>query len=262
MRRPFLFLTSAFVALAAGDARGDDAPANAASGVTATATSDTQDSTEWFLRRKHTIAELELGFIALPTAPISQGQSGGNVPLVTIGHGDATVSLGFHLLYRGGADWAIGAGALFAPHPTADPTYGGASGLQVTHSRDYLWMGAEGRYIPVHLKTVEAWIGLTAGGVVVADRYDTAAPPVPSDSGHERGHDKDGGALNRASAGGGVGDLRDRDPRPRAEIQQLDPPRFRAVRRHRRVLDAHGARDGDRVRASGRVSDTALADLI
>ncbi|MGO9000323.1 MAG: hypothetical protein ACLQVI_43935 [Polyangiaceae bacterium] len=183
MRRPFLFLTSAFVALAAGDARGDDAPANAASGVTATATSDTQDSTEWFLRRKHTIAELELGFIALPTAPISQGQSGGNVPLVTIGHGDATVSLGFHLLYRGGADWAIGAGALFAPHPTADPTYGGASGLQVTHSRDYLWMGAEGRYIPVHLKTVEAWIGLTAGGVVVADRYDTAAPPVPSDLG-------------------------------------------------------------------------------
>ena len=178
-----LLFAPALVALTAPEARGEDAPAVAGSGVTATASSDTQDSTEWFLRRKHTIAELELGFIALPTAPISQGQSGGNVPLVTIGHGDATVSLGFHLLYRGGADWAIGAGALFAPHPTADPTYGGASGLQVTHSRDYLWMGAEGRYIPVHLKTVEAWIGLTAGGVVVADRYDTAATPVPSDLG-------------------------------------------------------------------------------
>jgi hypothetical protein len=145
---------------------------------------DTGDSSsDWVARRKHTIAELELGFIALPTAPISPGQSGGNLPIGTIGHGDATASVGMHLLYRGGPDWAVGAGALFAPHPTADNSYGDANGLQRTHSRDYLWMGAEGRYIPLHLRTVEAWVGIEAGGVVVADRYDTAATPVPSDLG-------------------------------------------------------------------------------
>ena len=189
MRASFVPAGLAIVALVAIDARAADAPAGAptpapASGDATASQASDDASTEWFLKRKHTIAELELGFIALPTAPISQGQSGGNLPLVTIGHGDATASLGMHLLYRGGADWAVGAGALFAPHPTADTTYGGASGLQRTHSRDYLWMGAEGRYIPVHLKTVEAWIGLAAGGVVVADRYDTAtAIQVPSDLG-------------------------------------------------------------------------------
>jgi hypothetical protein len=163
-------LACAGVALAASAASADE-PTGMPSG-------------DWIGRRKHTIAELELGFIALPTAPISPGQRGGNLPIGTIGHGDATLSAGFHLLYRGGTDWAIGAGALFAPNPTADTTYGGASGLQRTHSRDYLWMGAEGRYIPLHLKTIEAWVGLTAGGVVVADRYNTtAALQVPSDLG-------------------------------------------------------------------------------
>jgi hypothetical protein len=142
------------------------------------------EAPNWFLHRKHTIAELELGFIALPTAPISPGQQGGNLPGVgTIGHGDATASIGMHLLYRGGADWAVGAGALFAPDPTSDTTYGGSSGLQRTHSRDYLWMGGEGRYIPLHLRTIEAWVGIAAGGVVIADRYTTAATPVPSDLG-------------------------------------------------------------------------------
>ncbi len=138
----------------------------------------------WILRRKHTIAEFELGFIALPNAPISASHKGGDLPLgATIGHGDATASIGMHFLYRGGIDWALGAGALFAPHPTADTTYGGASGLSRTHSRDYLWLGGEGRYIPLHLKTVEAWIGIVVGGVVIADRFTTTTPAVPSDLG-------------------------------------------------------------------------------
>jgi hypothetical protein len=137
---------------------------------------------DWILRRKHTIAELELGFIALPNAPISTSEQGGHLPLgTTIGHGDATASMGMHLLYRGGADWAIGAGALFCPTPTSDTTV--VNGITRTHSRDYLWMGGEGRYIPLHLKTVEAWVGLAVGGVVVADRFTTAATAVPSDLG-------------------------------------------------------------------------------
>jgi hypothetical protein len=138
------------------------------------------DPGEWILKRKHTLAELEVGFIALPTAPISAGQQGGNTPIGTIGRGDATASLGMHLLFRGGADWALGAGALFAPRPTSDNEYGTPAGLQRTHSRDYLWLGGEGRYIPIHYRTIEAWVGVSIGTVIIADRFSTDAPPVPS----------------------------------------------------------------------------------
>jgi hypothetical protein len=179
-----------FAALVAGEARADGptdtkgapaAPAAVKSSPPADPASNDSPA-DWVLRRRHTIAELELGFIALPNAPISPSQRGGNFPAITIGHGDATASLGLHLLFRGGADWAFGAGALFAPKPTADTTV--VNGITRTHARDYLWMGGEGRYIPLHLKTVEAWVGIAVGGVVVADRFTTSTTiQVPTDLG-------------------------------------------------------------------------------
>jgi hypothetical protein len=77
------------------------------------------------------------------------------------------------LLYRAGRDWAFGAGAMFAPQPTSDTNFGGQSGLPRTHSRSYLVMGGEARYFPFRYKWIEGWVGLTAGGVIVADRYTT-----------------------------------------------------------------------------------------
>jgi hypothetical protein len=125
--------------------------------------------------RPHTIAELEVGAIALPTAPISKATSGGDTPLLkgVFGKGDATIQTGLHLLYRGGRDWALGAGALFAPSPTSDSNAGGLGILPRTHSRSYLFLGTEGRYVPLHLRMVEGWVGLTAGGIIVADRFTT-----------------------------------------------------------------------------------------
>jgi len=156
------------------------APAGAAAPAPAVASSvdDSSGNGDWLIKRKHTMVELELGFIALPSAPISPGQRGGNLPLATIGHGDATASVGIHFLYRGGSDWAIGAGALFSPLPDSDHEYGGNGGLPRTHTRSYLWLGTEARYIPVHLKTFEAWVGFTVGGVIIADRFDTNTPPA------------------------------------------------------------------------------------
>lgn len=132
--------------------------------------------------RPHTVAELEGGVIVLPTAPISSGQRGGDTPIVgRIGKGDATLLTGLHVLYRWNRMFAVGACALFAPSPTSDSEYGGANGLVRTHSRSYLFLGAEGRYIPIHYKFAEAWIGASVGGVVVADRFTTeAAPTVPT----------------------------------------------------------------------------------
>jgi hypothetical protein len=135
------------------------------------------------VERPHTIAELEVGFIALPTAPISNNQKGGQVPFLgTISKGDSTLQTGLHLLYRGGREWAIGAGALFAPNPTSDNNAGGLGGVPRTHSRSYLFLGSEARYVPLHLRWIEGWVGVTAGGVIVADRFTTdvgeRVPPI------------------------------------------------------------------------------------
>lgn len=127
--------------------------------------------------RMHTIAILELGVLALPTAPISASRRGGDIPFLgTIGRGDATIQAGIHVLFRGGRSWAIGAGFLFAPRPTSDTEYGGLSGLPRTHQRTYLFVGFEARLVPLHSRYFEGWVGLSGGGIVVADRFFTEVP--------------------------------------------------------------------------------------
>jgi hypothetical protein len=128
------------------------------------------------ISRPHTVAELEAGAIVLPSAPISLAQRGGSLPAgLEIGKGDATIQLGMHLLYRATSAFSIGAAVLFAPNPTSDTGYGlgGSSGLSRTHSRDYLFVGAEARFIPLHYKLFEGWVGAQAGGIIIADRFTT-----------------------------------------------------------------------------------------
>jgi hypothetical protein len=135
------------------------------------------------LDRPHTVAELEVGIVALPNAPISPAYQGGRTPIGAIGNGDATMQTGLHLIYRATREWAIGAGALFAPNPTTDSNYGGLvnTNLQRAHSRSYLLLGAEARYVPVRSRWFEAWFGLTGGLVIIADRFSTnAGPQVPA----------------------------------------------------------------------------------
>ena len=133
------------------------------------------------LDRPHTVAVVEAGIIALPTAPISAAFQGGATPFGKVGKGDATILTGLHLLYRANRDWAIGATAMFAPRPTSDPNYTDASsGLTRTHSRSYLFLGGEARYYPLRLRWLEGWIGVESGGVIIADRFTTNAPAVPS----------------------------------------------------------------------------------
>jgi hypothetical protein len=174
---PFVAALSVLIAIAASaprDARAQDVQklSEHPSGT---------DFSDLLINRKHTVAELEAGILALPTAPISAGQRGGDTPFGTIGKGDATLQTGVHLLYRGGRDWAIGAGGLFAPQPTSDDLPPALSGLRRSHSRSYLFLGTEGRYIPVHWRTLEGWFGFTIGGIIIADRYTTKSPEqVPS----------------------------------------------------------------------------------
>jgi len=126
--------------------------------------------------RPHTIAELEAGVIALPTAPITKGQVAGDGPCgLSVCRGDLTSQVGLHVLYRWNRSFAVGAGVIFSPLPSTDNEYGGQRSLARTHGRSYLFMGGEGRYIPFHYKFLEAWVGVSAGAVVVADRFTTKA---------------------------------------------------------------------------------------
>jgi len=132
------------------------------------------------VERPHTVAELEGGIIALPNAPISPANRGGATPLGPVGSGDATVETGVHLLYRANGEWAVGAGAVFAPRPTSDPNDGGASGLSRTHARSYLFLGGEARYFPLRSRWFEGWIGATAGALIIGDRFTTKSGPAPA----------------------------------------------------------------------------------
>ncbi len=135
---------------------------------------------EGIIDRPHTIAELETGIIALPNAPLSPSRQGGETPFGSIGKGDATVLVGMHLLYRWSRQFAVGAGFLLGPLPTSTTEYGGNANLSRKHARSYLLVNTELRYIPFHSKRFEAWFGMTAGGVVVSDRYSTDTEQVPA----------------------------------------------------------------------------------
>ncbi len=128
-----------------------------------------------FVQRPHTVALVEVGILALPGAPISSSQVGGDTPFGRIGSGDATIQTGIHILFRVAKDWVLGAGFLFGPRPTSDPEYGGASQLPRSHSRSYLGTGGELRWVPLHTRFIEAWVGAVAGVVIIADRFETEA---------------------------------------------------------------------------------------
>ncbi len=139
---------------------------------------DTHEGAEAWLRyiaRPHTIALLEAGIITLPFAPISPSQKGEIFSVPITPHGDATIQLGIHILYRPVRDWSFGANFLFDPQPSADSEYGGLSGLSRTHSRAYFFIGGEGRYIPLHARAIEGFVGAQTGVVIVADRFTTNA---------------------------------------------------------------------------------------
>ena len=176
--RTYLVVLAATLVASVAHAQQTSAPGEASAPVERY--SDGRPPRPGLLDRPHTVAEFEAGVIALPTAPISEARRGGDTPFGGFGKGDATVLTGLHLLYRGAPEWALGAGFLFAPAPTAD-TYGGLSVLPRTHSRSYLLVGVEGRYFPFRYRLAEAWVGLASSAVIIADRYSwESAPTLPA----------------------------------------------------------------------------------
>ncbi len=164
-------VASALCAATTTSARADEDPSQAAgAGVV-------QTTGMSILDRPHTIAVAEVGIIALPNAPISVANRGGPIPLGAFDRGDQTLQTSIHLLYRGARDWVVGATGLLAPRPSTDSSYEGpgATGtlLSRTHARSYLFLGVEGRYVPLRSRYFELWVGTALGAVIIADRFTT-----------------------------------------------------------------------------------------
>jgi hypothetical protein len=116
-----------------------------------------------YFDRPYTIAQLGIGMLTLPSADVClKGR-----PCTK---GDTSVELDFWQLYRANRAFAIGAGATVAVVPTTDNPPS-AGGVDRSHTRSYFLVEAVGRYYWLTPGWMESWIGVTAGGVIVSDRY-------------------------------------------------------------------------------------------
>jgi hypothetical protein len=114
--------------------------------------------------RPYTVAQLGVGLLTLPAADVCiRGRA--------CTKGDNSIELDFWQLYRANRYFAIGAGATVAIVPVTDNPPSPDPRIDRTHSRSYFLVEAQGRYYAVRAETFEAWIGITAGGVIVSDRY-------------------------------------------------------------------------------------------
>jgi hypothetical protein len=114
--------------------------------------------------RPYTVAQLGVGLLTLPSADVClRGR-----PCTK---GDNSIEIDFWQLYRANRYFALGAGATVAITPVTDNPPSPDPRIDRTHTRSYFLVEAQGRYYAVRAQTFEAWIGITAGGVIVSDRY-------------------------------------------------------------------------------------------
>lgn len=118
--------------------------------------------------RPYTMAQLGLGLLTLPTADVCLKSR----PCTK---GDTSIAIDFWQMYRANRSFAVGAGASVALVPTTDNPPSEA-GVDRSHTRSYFLVEGQGRYYVVASPSFEAWVGATAGIVVVSDRYSIEDP--------------------------------------------------------------------------------------
>jgi hypothetical protein len=114
------------------------------------------------------MAELGLGWIVLPGAEVcvERRQAG-------CSRGDSSLELEAWQLFRAGGTFAVGAGITLGLTPTTDAPRQDPEGIERDHTRRYLTVEGTVRYYPYVEETLEAWVGLTGGLVVVSDRFES-----------------------------------------------------------------------------------------
>ena len=121
--------------------------------------------------RPYTLAEVELGFLALPAAEVCIRSP------TDCEQGEGSLAVGIHNHYRFGS-FAIGAGIDWATTLRSDVARGEPS-LRREHSRSYFLVEGQFRYYALRLNDWEGWVGATLGGVVVNDSWSVLADRQP-----------------------------------------------------------------------------------
>jgi hypothetical protein len=115
------------------------------------------------LDRPTGIAEAGFGWLTLPGANVCSS--------TTCKAGDTSFELDGWQLYRRNLRLAFGAGFLLGLIPTTDVPPSDTEGIKRNHTRKYLTLEGMLRYYPYVAESVELWVGLTGGLVVLSDRF-------------------------------------------------------------------------------------------
>lgn len=121
--------------------------------------------------RPYTLAEVELGLLALPAADVCIRSA------TDCEQGEGSLAVGIHNHYRFGS-FTLGAGIDWATTLRSDAARG-ADGLKREHSRSYFLVEGQFRYYALRLNEWEGWVGATLGGVVVNDSWSVLADRDP-----------------------------------------------------------------------------------
>lgn len=127
--------------------------------------------------RPYTLAEIELGVLALPAADVCIRST------TDCEKGEGSFAIGIHNFYRFGS-FGIGAGIEWATTLRGDSARGSATPPSTTsidrqHSRAYFLVEAQFRYYALRSHDWEGWGGITVGGVVVDDTFSVNADRNP-----------------------------------------------------------------------------------
>jgi hypothetical protein len=136
---------------------------------TATASSSKADP-----ERVRGMAELGVGMLTLPNARVCVAGE----DTTTCSHGDTSLMLEAWQLVSPRRAFALGAGITLGVIPTKDAVPTGSGRIERDHRRGYFTGEAIARYYPVLRRTLECWVGLTAGLVVVGDTFTSSSPSV------------------------------------------------------------------------------------
>ncbi len=115
------------------------------------------------------IAEVGLGWLLLPRAVVCGD------PNTECERGDTTPTIEIWNLVRLPIGFAFGAGLTLGLIPTADVPPDNPPGVDRTHRRGYMTIEGIARYYPFQGETLEGWVGLGPGLVVVSDNFSSRA---------------------------------------------------------------------------------------
>jgi hypothetical protein len=120
------------------------------------------------------MAELGVGMLTLPDARVCVAGE----ETTTCDRGDTSLMVEAWQLVSPRRAFALGAGITLGLIPTKDAVPTGSGHIERDHRRGYFTGEAIARYYPVLRRTLECWLGLTTGLVVVGDTFTSSSPSV------------------------------------------------------------------------------------